>query len=541
MINVTIGEYLDKIADKYPDHDALIVSRKLKYSYKTLKNMANRLAKGLLRVGIKKGDHIAIWASNVPEWIITLFGTAKIGCPIVPVNTEYKDNEVEYILKQSNAKAIILIDSYKNLNYIKTIYNLIPNLERSNKNGVVSNKFPNLKYIINIGENIYPGMYNFNEILESGNSESDDIVNEIQNTLDTNDTIDIQYTSGTTGFPKGAMLTHYGLLNNGDAISSRMKLTEKDKLCITVPLFHCFGYTLSVMACLTKGSTMVLVDHFNPLEVMKALHYEKCTALNGVPTMFITMLNHPDFDKFDFSNMRTGIMAGSVCPTKVMKAVVEKMNMYEITSVYGLTEASPGITQTSVCDSLEDRVSTVGYAFPNIELKIINPNTNEELNIGEEGEIISRGYNIMKGYYNMKDETNKIIDKSGWLHTGDIGKIDERGYLKITGRLKDMIIRGGENISPTEVEECLYHYPGIKDVQIVGVPDEKYGEEIIAYIIPVKGYDIDPDKIIEFAKNKLAKFKVPRYIKFLNEFPTTASGKVQKYRLREWALTDINS
>ncbi|SNX52695.1 AMP-binding protein [Thermoanaerobacterium sp. RBIITD] len=540
MINMTLGQYLDHIASKYPDQDALVVSGKLRYSYKTLKNIANRLAKGLLKIGLKKGDHVAIWASNVPEWIITLFATAKIGCPLVPVNTEYKDSEVEYILKQSDSKAIILIDGYKKLNYVKTIYDLMPNLKRSQKDNFHSEKFPNLNYIINIGKNIYPGMYNFDEILEIGNMQDDNIVYEIQNSLKPDEVIDIQYTSGTTGFPKGAMLTHYGLLNNGDAIATRMKFTTNDKLCITVPLFHCFGYTLSVMACLSKGTTMVLVDHFNPLTVMEVLDKEKCTAVHGVPTMFITMLNHQDFNKFDFSNMRTGIMAGSVCPIKVMKAVVEKMNMREITSVYGLTEASPGITQTSVDDSLEDRVSTVGYVFPEIEMKVVDPKTGDELPIGVEGEIIARGYNIMKGYYKMKEETEKVIEPDGWLHTGDIGKIDERGYLRITGRLKDMIIRGGENISPTEIEECLYHHPGVKDVQIIGVPDEKYGEEIMAYVIPKEGYHLAEDDIIEYAKQKLARFKIPKYVKIISEFPTTTSGKVQKYRLREMAISELN-
>jgi len=540
VIEMTIGQYLDYISEKYPNHDALIISGKVRYTYKDLKFMANKLAKGLLNIGIKKGDHIAIWASNVPEWVITLFATAKIGCPIVPMNTEYRENELQYVLKQSDAKALILIDGYKELDYVRTIYNLIPSLQKTGKENLHSNEFPNLKYVINVGEKVYSGMYNFNEILMMGEQYDDDIVYEIQNSLKPDEVIDIQYTSGTTDFPKGAMLTHYGLLNNGDAIATRMKFTENDKLCITVPLFHCFGYTLSVMACLSKGATMVLVDHFNPVKVMEAIDKEKCTAFNGVPTMFITMLNHQDFDKFDFSTLRTGIMAGSVCPKKVMEAVVDKMNMREITSVYGLTEASPGITQTSVDDSLEDRVSTVGYVFPGVDIKIVDPKTLKEVPIGSEGEIMARGYNVMKGYYKMKEETEKAIEKDGWLHTGDIGKLDDRGYLKITGRLKDMIIRGGENISPTEIEECLYHHPGVKDVQIVGVPDEKYGEEIMAYIIPKEGYCIEAEDIREYARKKLARFKVPKYVKIIDEFPKTASGKIQKYRLREMAMAELN-
>ncbi|MDI6604507.1 MAG: AMP-binding protein [Thermoanaerobacteraceae bacterium] len=537
MIDMTIGHYLDYIASKYPEQEALVVSGKVKFSYKDLRNITNRFAKGLLKIGINKGDHVAIWATNIPEWIIALFATAKIGAPLVPMNTQYTEREVEYILKQSDAKAVILMDGFKDINYVETIYKLIPELKKNQDKKFHSDRLPYLKSVINIGRNIYPGMYNFEEIMGMGSVINDNELYKIQDSLNSQEVIDMQYTSGTTGFPKGVMLTHYGVLNNGDAIASRMKFTIKDKLCITVPLFHCFGYTLAVMACLSKASTMVLVDHFNPVVVMDVLDREKCTAVHGVPTMFISMLNHPDFEKYDFSNLRTGIMAGSVCPLNIMKAVVDKMNMREITSVYGLTEASPGITQTSVDNPLEDRVSTVGYVLPEIKMKVVNPDTGEEVPNGVYGEIMAKGYNIMKGYYKMEDETRKAIEADGWLHTGDLGMIDKKGYLRITGRLKDIIIRGGENISPSEIEEYLYHHPDVKDVQVVGVPDEKYGEEIMAYIIPKEGSMIKEDDILAFARQGLARFKVPRYVRIIDKFPTTTSGKIQKYKLREMART----
>ncbi|SHE62427.1 fatty-acyl-CoA synthase [Caldanaerobius fijiensis DSM 17918] len=541
MIDMTIGQYLDYIASKYPDQDALIFEDKVRYSYRILKEISNRLAKGLLKIGIKKGDHVAIWATNIPEWVVTLFATAKIGAPLVSINTAYKEHEVEYILRQSDARALVLIDGFKDSDYIKTLYNLVPELKHSSKGILRSSKFPELKAVIYIGNKELPGVYKYEEIMELGSTVDDDELYSVQRSINAHEVIDIQYTSGTTGFPKGAMLTHYNLLNNGDAIASRMNFTTADRLCIPVPLFHCFGYTLSIMACLSKGSTMVLVDHFNPLAVMNAIQRERCTAVHGVPTMFITMLEHPDFENYDFSSLRTGIMAGSVCPIKVMRAVVDRMNIKEITSVYGLTEASPGITQTSVYDSLEDRVTTVGYALPEIEVKIVDPATGCEVPRGVQGEVMARGYNVMKGYYKMPEETEKVIEPDGWLHTGDIGVMDERGYLTITGRLKDMIIRGGENISPREIEEYLYHHPYIKDVQVVGVPDEKYGEEIMAYVIPKEGHILTEEEVIEYAKAGLARFKVPKYVRFLDRFPMTASGKIQKYVLREMGAKDICS
>ncbi|WP_026486316.1 AMP-binding protein [Caldanaerobius polysaccharolyticus] len=539
MIEMTIGQYLDYIASKYPDHDAVIFEDQARYSYRTLKNMADRMAKGLMKIGIKKGDPVAIWATNIPEWVVTLFATAKIGAPLVSINTAYKQHEVEYILKQSDAAALVFIDGFKDLDYVKTVYNLVPELKKSPKGALKSSRLPRLKSVVYIGDKSLPGVFGFQEVMEIGNSVPDEMLDRVQRKLHSHEVIDIQYTSGTTGFPKGVMLTHYGLLNNGDAIASRMNFTVEDRLCIPVPLFHCFGYTLSIMACLSKGSAMVLVDHFNPIRVMDAIQREKCTAVHGVPTMFITMLEHPDFNTYDFSSLRTGIMAGSVCPIKVMRAVVDRMNMKEITSVYGLTEASPGITQTSVYDTVEDRVTTVGYALPGVEVKIVDPATGKEVPPGVQGEVMARGYNVMKGYYKMPEETSKAIEPDGWLHTGDIGVMDHRGYLTITGRLKDMIIRGGENISPREIEDYLYHHPDIKDVQVVGVPDHKYGEEIMAYVIPKEGRRLTEQDVIEYAKAGLARFKVPKYVRFLDKFPVTASGKVQKYILREMAAKEI--
>lgn len=539
MIDRTIGQYLKDMAAKQPDNEALVCVDKLRLTYRKFDEVTDRAAKGLLSIGIKKGDKVAIWATNVPEWIITIFATAKIGAILVTVNTAYKRYELEYVLKQSDTKALIMINGFKDSDYIQEVNDIIPDLKSQRKGRIKCKTLPYLKSIIYVGEDKHEGMYNFDELYSRGDMLSDDELAKASRLLDKDDVINIQYTSGTTGFPKGVMLSHYNLLNNGDGIASRMKFTPKDRLCITVPLFHCFGYVLSVMVCLTKGSTMVLVDHFNPLVVMNTIEREKCTAVHGVPTMFITMLGHPDFVKYDFSSLRTGIMAGSVCPTKIMKAVVDKMNIKGITSVYGLTEASPGITQTSVDDSLEDRVSTVGTVLPNIEMKIIDPKTGKEVPRGVKGEIMTKGYNVMKGYYKMKKETNEVIE-GGWLHSGDLGYLDGKGYLRITGRLKEMIVRGGENIYPREIEEYLYRYPGIEDVQIVGVPDQKYGEEVMAYVIPKEGAALTEESIINYARKGLARFEVPKYVKFLDKFPMTASNKIQKYKLKEMAIKDLD-
>ncbi len=539
MIEKTLGGMLDGLAANYPDSVAIkYTTRDYQKSWSELNERCNAVAKGLLNLGIRKDDKVAIWATNVPEWYEILFASAKIGAILVTVNTNYKEFELEYLLKQSDTKMLVMIDGVKNNSYIDTIDKLIPEF-RNSKNGDVDNeKFPFLKKIVYCGDkNSTPrGFMNFEDIAKAGESVTDEQLNEVMNSLNCHDVINMQYTSGTTGFPKGVMLTHYNIINNGKSIGDGMRFTDKDKLLITVPMFHCFGLVLGLMSCITHATTMVPVESFSPTKVMNAITVEKCTAVHGVPTMFIAMLEHPDFSKYNFSSLRTGIMAGSPCPIKVMRQVVDQMNMKEITIVFGQTEASPGCTQTTTEDSLEHRVNTVGRVFEGVEAKIVDPATGEEVPCGVAGEFCARGYNIMKGYYKMPEATAEAIDKDGWLHTGDLCTVDEDGYYKVVGRIKDMIIRGGENIYPKEIEEFYYTQPIVKDVQVIGVPSEQYGEEVMAVIILKEGESATPEELRELAKAHLAKHKVPRYIRIVDAFPVTASGKIQKFKMREEAI-----
>ncbi|KAA0258040.1 AMP-binding protein [Deferribacter autotrophicus] len=532
FIKQTIGEYLKNIANKYPDNEAVVYPfREIRLTYKELDNLTDKLAYALLKLGVKKGDHVAIWAHNVPEWIYLLFATAKIGAVLVTVNTLYRERELEYLLQQSDSKYLFLVEKYRTLDYAKTLYNIYPELAEGKK----SEKFPFLEKVVMIDDKKFPGMINFNELYNMGESFDKDELEKVMNTLHYDDVINMQYTSGTTGFPKGVMLTHYNILNNAYAIGMIMKFTDKDRLCIPVPFFHCFGLVLSILVCLTHGATMVPVEYFNPIEVLKTVEKEKCTALHGVPTMFISELQVLEYENFDISSLRTGIMAGSPCPVEVMKKVMDVMNMKEITIVYGQTEASPGITQTRVNDDVEKRVSTVGRELPGVEVKIVDPTTGKECPPNVAGELCARGYNVMKGYYKMEEATKQAIDSEGWLHTGDLALKTEDGYYVITGRIKDMIIRGGENIYPKEIEDFLYTYEPIEDVQIVGVPDKKYGEEVMAFIKIKEKYrgKVTPEDIREFCKGKIADYKIPKYIEFVDEYPMTASGKIQKFKLRE--------
>ncbi len=539
MIEKTLGGMLDGLAANYPDSVAIkYTTRDYQKSWSELNERCNAVAKGLLNLGIRKDDKVAIWATNVPEWYEILFASAKIGAILVTVNTNYKEFELEYLLKQSDTKMLVMIDGVKNNSYIDTIDKLIPEF-RNSKNGDVDNeKFPFFKKIVYCGDkNSTPrGFMNFEDIAKAGESVTDEQLNEVMNSLNCHDVINMQYTSGTTGFPKGVMLTHYNIINNGKSIGDGMRFTDKDKLLITVPMFHCFGLVLGLMSCITHATTMVPVESFSPTKVMNAITVEKCTAVHGVPTMFIAMLEHPDFSKYNFSSLRTGIMAGSPCPIKVMRQVVDQMNMKEITIVFGQTEASPGCTQTTTEDSLEHRVNTVGRVFEGVEAKIVDPATGEEVPCGVAGEFCARGYNIMKGYYKMPEATAEAIDKDGWLHTGDLCTVDKDGYYKVVGRIKDMIIRGGENIYPKEIEEFYYTQPIVKDVQVIGVPSEQYGEEVMAVIILKEGESATPEELRELAKAHLAKHKVPRYIRIVDAFPVTASGKIQKFKMREEAI-----
>lgn len=538
-IKQTMGGLLEEIAKKYPENDALVYPfRNLRLTYKELDKETDKLAKGLIKLGVKKGDHIAVWAHNIPEWVLLLYATAKIGAVLVTVNTLYRSRELSYILKQSDAKMLFLVEGFKMQNYVETVYDVLPELKESNGQELNSEEYPYLKRVVFIGDRKHSGMFDYYNLYKIGEDISDTQLNSKKDECTYYDVINMQYTSGTTGFPKGVMLTHHNLLNNAYAIGQCMRFTDKDRLCIPVPFFHCFGLVLSVLVCQTHGAAMIPVESFNPLEVLKSVEKEKCTALHGVPTMFISELQLLEKEEFDLSHLRTGIMAGSTCPIEVMRKVIDKMNMTDITIVYGQTESSPGITQTRVDDDIDVRVSTVGRELPGIEAKIVDPESGKECALGVQGEMCARGYNVMKGYYKMPEATAKAIDSEGWLHTGDLAVKTEEGNYVITGRIKDMIIRGGENIYPREIEEFLYTHPAVEDVQVVGIPDKKYGEEIMAYVKIYEEYEkeINEKDIIGYCKEQIADYKVPRYVEFVNEYPMTASGKIQKFKLRERAI-----
>lgn len=543
FLNYTIGEWIDKIAAEYPDNLAVTYTDKYDYrrTYKEFVAECDKIARGFLALGVKRGDHIAIWSTNTPQWLLTLFASAKIGAVLVTVNTAYKIHEAEYLLKQSDTKFLVTSDGFKDSNYIDILNRLCPEMaepgcDRANLNCA---RLPMLRAIITIDDIQRPGMFRWNELYELAESVSDEEYAEARKGLSLHDVINMQYTSGTTGFPKGVMLTHYNILNNAKTIGDRMKFTPADKLCIPVPFFHCFGLVLSILACVTHASAMVPIDHYNPVKVMEALEKEQCTAVHGVPKMFIGLLELPNFKDYKL-NLRTGIMAGSPCPIKLMRQAIDELGMREITIVYGQTEASPGCTQTLADDPIEVRVNTVGRAFPGVEIKIIDPATGKTLGPNENGELCVRGYNVMKGYYKMPEATAQAIDAEGWLHTGDIACVDENGNYKITGRLKDMIIRGGENIYPKEIEDFLYTHPAVSDVQVIGVPDRDYGEEIMACIILKKGAVCTEEEIKKYVADSMARHKVPRYVWFMDEFPINVANKILKYKMREMAIERLS-
>jgi fatty-acyl-CoA synthase len=541
QLQFTVGGLLDHIAGRFPDNDALVYpERGLRYSYRQFNEVCRQVAKGLLKLGVKKGDNIAIWAYNVPEWVVLQFATAKIGAVLVTVNTAYKSAELEYILKQSDATTLFLVNSFKDTDYVATLNSVVPALATALPGALSAPGLPFLRNVVFIGEDSPAGMLNFEYIVALGKEVPDSELEAVEATLGCFDTINMQYTSGTTGFPKGVMLTHYNIVNNGFNIGECMKFTDKDRLCIPVPFFHCFGCVLAVLACVTHGSTMVPVEIFDPLRVLQTIEKERCTAVHGVPTMFIGELEHPEFGTFDLTSLRSGIMAGSPCPIEVMKKVINQMHASEITIAYGQTESSPVITQTRTDDPIELRVATVGRALPDVEVKIVDIETGATLPPGKQGELCTRGYLVMKGYYKMPEETAKAIDGEGWLHTGDLAVMDENGYCKITGRIKQMIIRGGENIYPREIEEFLYTHPKVSDVQVYGVPDRKYGEQVMAAIILKKGVEMTEEEVKAFCQGQIANYKIPKYVKFVEGYPMTASGKIQKFKLREMAIKELH-
>lgn len=540
LIDKTIGRVFEEQVALHSDEDFLIYAdRGLRFTFRAYNDRVNRLAKGFLAIGIRKGDHVGLWATNVPDWLTVFFATAKIGAVLVTVNTAYRLHELEYLIEQSDITTLCLIDGYRDSNYVSMVNELIPELKTAQRGKLSSARYPCLKNLVFIGPEKHRGMFNTQELLLLGSQVEDAELDRIKNSLNCQEVVNMQYTSGTTGFPKGVMLTHHNILNNGFTIGENLKLTHADKLCLCVPLFHCFGLVLCMMSVITHGASVVAVEQFDPLLVLASVQQEKCTVLCGVPTMFIAELNHPMFKMFDMSSLRTGIMAGSPCPTDVMRRVIEEMNMREITIVYGLTETSPGMTQSRTDDPLEDRVNTVGRAFPGVEVKVINPETGEECPVGVNGEMCCRGYNIMKGYYKMPEATFQVIDKNGYLHSGDLGFKDEKGNFHITGRIKDMIIRGGENIYPREVEEYLRGIEAIKDVQVVGIPSAKYGEEVAAFIILKDGALLTEEEVLDFCRGRISRYKIPTHLFFVDDFPMTASGKVQKYKLKDRAVSHL--
>ncbi len=532
----TLGQLLRETALLYPNQDAVInYEKEVRLTWKEFDESVDKLAKGLMALGIKKGEKLAIWATNVPYWTTLMFASARIGAILLTVNTSYRDSELKYLLQQSHTENLCIIEGLRDHDYISTIYSVLPELKAQPRSELYSEELPSFKRLIFLGEEKHRGMFTIDEVVSMHTQVSDEEYQARQDSLSPNDIINMQYTSGTTGFPKGVMLTHTSILNNGYWIGIGQKLTPQDKVCIPVPLFHCFGCVLGIMACVCHGATMVIIEAFNPVHVMSAVDQEKCTSLYGVPSMFLSILEHRLFNKFNYSSLRTGIMAGAVCPEPLMLRVFDELNMREVTICYGLTEGSPVMNMTTTDESLENRCQTVGRPLPGIEVEVFDPETNEILPVNTAGEVRCRGYNVMEGYYNMPEATAAAVDSGGWLHTGDLGIIDKNKYLRITGRIKDMIIRGGENIYPREIEEYLLKMPQIHDVQIIGIPSRKYGEDVCAFIIPKADAEIRPEDIRDFCRGQIAWHKIPRHITIVDVFPMTASGKIQKYKLREAA------
>ena len=532
----TLGDWLEHWAKVSPDREYIVYSdRDLRFTWKQFNERVDDMARGLIAIGVTKGTHVGLWAQNVPDWLTFLYACAKIGAVCITVNTNYKQNELEYLCKDSDMHTLCLTDGTWESNYVDMAYTMLPELRECQRGHLESKRFPKLKNVVYIGQEKYRGMYNTAEILLLGENTDDDEFVRLRKSVSCHDVVNMQYTSGTTGFPKGVMLTHYNIANDGFLTGEHMKFTQDDKLCVCVPLFHCFGVVLATMNCLTHGCTEVVVERFDPLVTLASVHKERCTALYGVPTMFIAELNHPMFDMFDLTCLRTGIMAGSLCPIELMRKVEEKMHL-RVTSVYGLTESSPGMSQTRIDDPDEVRYTTVGRDYEFVDVKVLDPETNKEVPAGTQGEMCCKGFNIMKGYYKNPKATAEVIDENGYLHSGDLGIMDENGNYRITGRIKDMIIRGGENIYPREIEEFLYHLPGVRDVQVAGVPSKKYGEEVGAFIIPEEGAQLTDEIVRDFCRGKIARYKIPKYVFFVKEYPLTGSGKIQKFKLRELSL-----
>lgn len=538
---MTIGDLLDRSAGRYPHNEALVFPESgVRYTYREMQQACNRVAKGMMAMGIKRGEHIAIMAPNVPEWVLTQFASAKVGAVLVMVNTNYKLFELEYLVRHSDVTSLFFAGKFRDADYLDMIYQLCPEMQENMPGRLNCKKLPMLKNLVLIGNGQAPGLYTWEEMLAMGESISDQELAARQAFLHPDDVTNIQYTTGITGFPKGVMLSHTNLVKNATDMGECMRLGPDDRLCIPVPLFHTFGCVLGTITCVAASATMVIPEYFNPVRVLEAVEKERCTALHGVPTMFITELEVLERQPFKTHWLRTGIMSGAPCPPELIKRVAEKMGMRQIVVTYGQAEASPGVTMSRVEEPLELRMHTVGRPLDGVEVKIADPATGRDVPPGNQGEICVRGYNIMKGYYKMPEATAAAIDSDGWLHTGDLGVMDEDGYLRVTGRIRDVIIRGGENIYPREIEEFLLTHPSIKDVQVVGVPSEKYGEEVMAFIQLNGGTEVTAEEIKKYCSGKIARYKIPAHIQFVDGYPTAASGKVQKSKLRELGIRKLN-
>jgi len=540
LLGETIGDMFDRIAKQHPDNDALIsVHQNIRWNYRQLQQQVTTCAKALMAIGVGKGDRVGIWSPNMAEWCVTQFATAKIGAILVNINPAYRQHELEYALNQSECSFLIAADQFKSSNYTKMINTLVPELKSSVPCQLKSPALPHMNGIITLSDTPAPGMLSWKQLQTKSSLTDDEALAERQTQLQFDDPINIQYTSGTTGFPKGATLSHHNILNNGFFVTESQRLTDQDRMVIPVPLYHCFGMVMGNLGCVSHGATMIYPnDAFEPESVLKAVSSERATALYGVPTMFIALLEHPKFAEYDLSSLRTGVMAGATCPIEVMKKVISQMHMSEVQIAYGMTETSPVSTQTGADAPLDKRVSTVGRTQPHLESKIINAQ-GKIVPRGEIGELCTRGYSVMLGYWNNEDATLKAIDSNGWMHTEDLATMDDEGYISIIGRSKDMVIRGGENVYPREIEEFLYTHPLISDAQVTGVPDPKFGEELVAWVILKPGETLTEQEIRDYCRDKIAYYKVPRYIKFTDAFPMTVTGKIQKFKMRETSIEEL--
>ncbi|KXS39081.1 MAG: fatty-acyl-CoA synthase [Halomonadaceae bacterium T82-2] len=537
----TIGDCFDAIVDSHPERDALISRhQRQRYTWRELQDIVDRTARAYMAIGVEKGDRVGIWATNRSEWAITQFATAKIGAILVNINPSYRTHELEYALRQSGTSTLVLQGAFKTSRYADMIAELVPQLSKAGT-PLTSERLPALKRVICLDEDwALPGMLTWDGLLSRADAVSAAALAERQAILQFDEPINIQYTSGTTGAPKGATLSHHNILNNGYFVAERIGLTDADRMVIPVPLYHCFGMVMGNLGCMTHGAAMIYPSEgFDPLATLTAVAEERATALYGVPTMFIAELEHPEFPTFDLSSLRTGIMAGSICPIEVMRQVIDKLHMKEVSICYGMTETSPVSLQTQTDAPLDKRVTTVGTIHPHQEVKLVDPATGRIVPRGERGELCTRGYSVMLGYWENPEATAKSIDAAGWMHTGDLAQMDDEGYVAITGRIKDMIIRGGENIYPREIEDFLYTHPAISDVQVIGVPDEKYGEEVMAWVKLIEGESLDEEGLRVFCKGRIAHYKIPRYVKFVDVFPMTVTGKIQKYKMREVASQEL--